>query len=134
MRVLIDTNVLFSALLFPSGVVGKAVTRALSSKAVEAFVCDYSIEELITIWMRKKLDPASLHMFLEILKQGASIVKVPTKTVAGEEQIRDPKDVPILRVALAHKMDFVLTGDKDFHQLPFEKPKGISPREFFDLV
>ena len=51
MRVLIDTNILISALLFPSSVPARALLRAVSED--ELVLCDQNIAELREVLRRK---------------------------------------------------------------------------------
>lgn len=44
MKVFLDTNILFSAILFPDSVPDKALQKALSTH--EAITCDYVLDEL----------------------------------------------------------------------------------------
>ena len=37
-------------------------------------------------------------------------------------KLRDKKDIPVLRDALYHGIDVILTGDKDFLEAELEKP------------
>lgn len=45
MRVFLDTNIIFSAILFPGSVPDKALQKALCSP-YEAVTCDYVLDEL----------------------------------------------------------------------------------------
>lgn len=45
MRVFLDTNIIFSAILFPNSIPDKAFQKALSFPNV-AITCDYVLEEL----------------------------------------------------------------------------------------
>ena len=47
-----------------------------------------------------------------------------------EEKIRDVKDRPILRTALAWNMDIIVTGDKDFLEADLDYHLVITPSEF----
>lgn len=50
-----------------------------------------------------------------------------------KKKIRDAKDRPILRAALAAHVDFLLTGDKDFLEAAIVKPKIVSAAEFLSM-
>ncbi len=52
MRLLIDTNILVSAALFPDSVPAKAFTKAVTPPH-EAVVCDYSLDEMRRVFNRK---------------------------------------------------------------------------------
>ena len=61
-----------------------------------------------------------------------NVVKVPEEK--SKYKIRDKKDEPILRTALYHNVDIILTGDKDFTDLEMNKPKAITPSEYLTGV
>ena len=71
MRVMIDTNIFISAVLFPNGKASAALLKALISP-YQPVTCDYVID----------------------------VVKTPEAVVEDENLIRDEKDRPILRAAL----------------------------------
>ena len=60
---------------------------------------------------------------------------VPTPEIAEstENKIRDVKDRPILRAAIAAEADLILTGDKDFLESGLQKPKSVTAAEFLAL-
>ena len=47
-----------------------------------------------------------------------------------EAKIRDTKDRPIYRAAVAAKVDAILTGDKDFLESGITQPAMLSVAEF----
>lgn len=100
MKVLIDTNVLVAAVLFPEGVARQALARAIESG--DAIVCDYAISELHDVFERKfPTSTKLLPRFMAYLSSGVEIVATPDRTGVGEPLLRDPKDQPILSAALA---------------------------------
>ena len=63
------------------------------------------------------------------------IIKTPPETEGSEleEKIRDVKDRPILRTALAAGVDVLITGDKDFLEAELDSPRAISAADFLRL-
>lgn len=113
---LIDTNILISAALYPNSAPAQAFFKAVTAP-YRAVVCDYSMDELRRVFNRKfphKLD--SLNRFLSLLLLSTDIIDTPPSSEAWDEEknLRDENDKPILRAALTHKIDILLTGDKDF--------------------
>ena len=130
MTVLIDTNVLVSAALFPDGLAKQAFVAAIEG-GDEAIVCDYSIAELHEVFRRKF--PDRLHLlprFMAYLSSGVTIVSTPNEPTADEPIVRDPKDQPILSAARAADADLILTGDKDLLDAHLDWPTCVNPRGF----
>lgn len=99
MRVLIDTNVLFSAALNPNGTPFQAYVKAVTPPNT-GIICRQNIEELRRTFNRKlphKIQ--ALESFLAISMLMLEVVPVPETVHATEEQVRDINDRLILRAA-----------------------------------
>lgn len=107
-RILVDTNVLFSALVFPRSKPARALLYIADNH--EIILCDRNISELRDILGRKapKYLPDA-----EVLLAEMSYELIPAVDYA-EKLIRDAKDQPILNAAIVSDVDVILTGDKDF--------------------
>lgn len=124
MRVLIDTNILFSALLFPQSKPAKALFYIADNH--EIVLCDRNIAEPRDILERKA------PQFLpdaEVFLAELSYELIPAVDHA-EKLIRDAKDQPILNAAIVSGVDMILTGDKDFLSLEMEHPKCMTAAQF----
>jgi putative PIN family toxin of toxin-antitoxin system len=135
MKCVIDTNILISASLFPDSLPARAFLKAVAAPYT-AFVCDYSIDELYRVYNRKF--NAKLHVleaFLTVLLRTVKIIDTPPEedAVEAEMSIRDLKDRPILRAALASGAELLITGDKDFLESGLTYPRIITPAEFMNL-
>ncbi len=135
MKCVIDTNILISASLFPESIPANAFFKAVAAPYT-ALVCDYSIDELYRVYNRKfsgKL--AALEAFLTVLLRTVKIIDTPPdeESVEMEMSIRDLKDRPILRAALASDAELLLTGDRDFLDSGVTLPRIITPAEFMKL-
>ncbi len=126
MRILVDTNILFSALLFPHSKPAKALLYIADNH--EIVLCDRNIAELRDILKRKapKYLPDAEVLFAEL-----SYELIPAVDHA-EKLIRDAKDQPILNAAIVSNIDLILTGDKEFLCLDIERPKCITAAQFFE--
>lgn len=126
MRILIDTNVLFSALVFPHSKPAQALLYVADNH--EIVLCDRNIMELRDILKRKapKFLPDA-----EVLLAEMSYELIPAVDHA-EKLIRDAKDQPILNAAIVSDVDIILTGDKDFLSLEMEHPKSMTVAQFFE--
>ena len=133
MRILIDTNILISAMLNPNGTPYQAYLKAVTYPN-HAIICDQNIEELKRIFNKKfptKLD--ALDRFLSVASLSIEIVQVPVEEDSSESLIRDFNDRPILRAAIFAKADILLTEDKDFQESGIVTPKIMTAMEFMNL-
>ncbi len=126
MRILIDTNILFSALLFPGSKPAKALLYVAQNH--EMVLCDRNISELRDILNRKapKVLPDA-----EVLLAEMSYELIPAVDYA-EKLIRDAIDQPILNAAIISDVDVILTGDKDFLSLDLEHPRCMTAVQFLE--
>ena len=126
MRILVDTNILISALLFPKSKPSRALIYV--SEYHEMVLCDRNLYELRDVLKRKA--PNSLPD-AEVLLNELSYELIPA-TYNAEKLIRDAKDQPILNAAIVADVDIILTGDKDFLCLDMDHPKCMTVTEFFE--
>ena len=127
MRVLIDTNILFSALLFPGSKPAAALLHVADHH--EMVLCDRNIAEIRDILQRKA--PKYL-LVAEVLLAEMSYELIPAVDHA-EKLIRDAKDQPILNAAIVYDVDIILTGDKDFLSLDMDHPKCMTASEYLEM-
>lgn len=138
MRCLIDTNILISAALFPASVPAKAFFKAVTPPH-DAVVCDYSLDEMRWVFNRKFPDKiADYERFVAAMALSVDIVVTPPEDEAAaqgdERKIRDQKDRPIYRAAVAAKVDAILTGDKDFLESGITRPQMITVADFMQTA
>jgi putative PIN family toxin of toxin-antitoxin system len=131
-RVFIDANVLISTLVFPQGICGKALQKALE-KGIELVTSDYVIFEVKEVLSRKfpKVPLDKLQEFLELTD--ITLLESPTleEVLKYEDKISDKKDAPILATCIMHNITLV-SGDKVFQT---EKVKQlISVRSCSELL
>lgn len=100
MRVMIDTNVLISAVLFPSGRAAVALAKAMVEPC-ESVVSDYVVDEPRRKFREKFPDKVTeVEAFLYGALSSIEVVATPIEPLEAERAIRDVKDRPILRAAL----------------------------------
>ena len=126
MRILVDTNILFSALLFPGSKPARSLLHIAERHKV--VLCDRNIAELRDILRRKapKYLPDA-----EVLLAQLSYELIPAIDHA-EKLMRDAKDQPILNAAIIYDVDIILTGDKDFLALDLERPECMTAAQFLE--
>ncbi|HHV15622.1 MAG TPA: putative toxin-antitoxin system toxin component, PIN family [Gelria sp.] len=130
MRVMIDTNIIISAIRNPNGTPFAAYAKA-AQPPYKIVLCDQIIDEVRKVFNRKFPDSVSLieRFFTWALFE---VVSTPgeDKRAETEDMIRDVKDRPILRAALVSKVDVLITGDKDFLDSGVKNPQIVTAAEF----
>ena len=132
MRIVLDTNVLVSALLSPNGAPAAVLRLVLAGQVVLCFDARV-LSEYREVLCRPKFDfdvrlVESLLEFLE--SEGELIISVPL-TVS----LPDPDDAMFLEVAAAAGTDYLVTGN--LRHFPSQECRGMSvvpPREFLEFV
>lgn len=128
MKVLADTNILISALLWPGSKPAKALLDAVRRHTL--VLCDRNILEFRDV-LRKKVPEAlpDAEVFLaELSYELIPAIENPQKL------IRDAKDQPILNAAIIAGIDIILTGDKDFLSLKMERPRSMTVAEYLKQI
>ena len=127
MKLLVDTNILISAVLFPRSKPAKALVYTAENH--EMVLCDQNLAEFREVLNRKA--PQVLPD-AEVLLTELSYDLIPAAPHA-QKLIRDVKDQPILNAAILYDIDIILTGDKDFLSLDMERPKCMTVAQFLDI-
>lgn len=129
MRVMIDTNVLISALLFPSQQMNALIYKITTEH--QLVLSSYVIDELLNVVRRKfKANVKTIDLLLSQFSY--ELVYTPKQPKPRLFEIRDEKDYPVLYTAITEDVDVFITGDKDFDGLGLEKPEIISPVGFLE--
>lgn len=131
-RLIIDTNLLISAIIKPIIVPGKVLATSLQTGKL-CFSVETQ-EEVSEVLMRNKFDrymPENERMAkLETIFEYAVFFQ-PTETITA---CRDPKDDKFLSLALIAHPSFIITGDKDLLVLhPFRGINIVSAADFIAL-
>ena len=126
MRILVDTNVLFSALLFPKSVPSEALKHVVDDH--DLFLCKQNVEELREIIARKA--PEYLPSLADFL--AALSFTLISDSSRSKATIRDETDQPIIDAAINASVDIIVTGDKDFLAMELPKPKCITPKRYLE--
>ena len=121
MKIMIDTNILISSIVF-KGKVYNLVKYLLESEH-EIYVSEY-VEQEFKEKIYKKWT-AKAELYLERYQVAPFIHCESTTKILGA--LRDKKDIPVLSDAIFHNVDILLTGDKDFLESGIKRPKMLSP-------
>ena len=128
MKVVIDTNVLLSGLMYPEGTPGRMIAAWIENR----FDVVLSLDQLAEIGrvleypkIRRKLgwDDQKIEQFIKQLYIRAEVIELGEISV---EVAGDPDDAPILQTLIATHADILVTGDRDLLALreayPIETP------------
>jgi putative PIN family toxin of toxin-antitoxin system len=127
MRLVLDTNVLVSGLLFPGGPPSRLV-KAWRSGAFDLVISDFVIDELTRTWAhmapRLKASPNDLADFIDTIGVRAELLRIDAAMFAqaGTAGLRDPNDLPVLALLIGSGADHLVTGDKDLLALADTNP------------
>lgn len=129
MRIMIDTNVLISALLFPSEKMNELFKIITSNHAM--VLSSYVVDELYKVIERKF--PTKIQIIEDLLSRMSYELVYTPKTIKKQLiEIRDKSDYPVIHTAIIEDVDILITGDKDFQDLEIEKPEILTPIEFLE--
>jgi putative PIN family toxin of toxin-antitoxin system len=131
-RLIIDTNVIVSSLLFAYSVPRQAVNKALDHGNI--LISQPIVLELTKVLSRKKLNRYLLEE--ERIKFLADFLKVTEviEITQNFDLCRDKKDNKFIDLAVCGNADYLITGDDDLLILKsFHSTSIITPRQFLDL-
>jgi putative PIN family toxin of toxin-antitoxin system len=137
LRVVLDSNVLISAAIRPSGPPGQIIALMLAESAFELVLSPAIIREVEAALRLPKirrylLEPGRSHKWLDDIAALADVV-VDTGKIEGV--CRDPADEIILAAAIEGRADVIVSGDSDL--LDLQEHAGIAivpPRAFRDVI
>lgn len=113
MKVIVDTNVLVSAVL--KGRTPKEVIQFI----IDTPDCDWLVSKEILEEYKQVLSRPKFKLTPEIINQWWFVLDTVTRVVEVTNVVdfpRDRKDAKFLACALATDADFLLTGDRDFEE------------------
>lgn len=128
MRVVLDTNVVMSAIFFggdPKAIVRAAVSKQIELVATKAVLAEY---REVAERLHGHYHAVSFRRPLAILE---SLVKLVRPATLGGAVCRDPDDDAIIACALGGKAKIICSGDDDLLALNgFRGLEILKPREF----
>jgi putative PIN family toxin of toxin-antitoxin system len=129
MDVMIDSNVIISAALFPNPRMN-AFLQCISEEH-QLFLSSYSVDEVFDV-IRRKFAGRKPVMERFLQKLTYTFVHTPSVDILDADiYIRDRKDYPILASAIIADVDVLITGDSDFEPLmDMERPEIMTIRTF----
>jgi putative PIN family toxin of toxin-antitoxin system len=132
MRVVLDTNVVISAMLLPLSVPRQSLDRAMREGRL--LISAVTMAEVDEVIHRPKFDPYLTEEerieFLTTLVCEAELVNVREKVT----DCRDPRDNKFLELAVSGRATHIVAGDADLLVLhPFRRIIVVSPSAFITL-
>lgn len=127
MRVVLDTNVIVSAMLSPNGTPG-AILRGVLDGQLRLLVDNRVVFEYSDVLRRPKfrLEPHDVQAFLDFVEHEAEYVTAPPT----DAQFDDPDDRPFYEVAVNGGAGYLVTGNtRHFPKTPII----CSPRHFLQV-
>lgn len=117
LRVVCDTNVAVSALVFRAGRLDW-LREAWRTQALVPLVSRVTLAELVRVlgYPKLRLEAEETKSLLAQYMEHAETVE-PVRAAAGIPQCRDPDDRAFLRLAYAARADALVTGDTDLLSL-----------------
>ncbi|MEW6418329.1 MAG: putative toxin-antitoxin system toxin component, PIN family [Nitrospirota bacterium] len=132
MFIVLDTNVVVSALITPFGNAARILNMVISGD-LKLLYDDRILTEYREVLLRKKFGFAEndVDTLLEYIEtEGLRIT-----SAISNEPLLDKADIPFLEVAVSGKADALVTGNKrHFKVKPVKGLKILSPDEFFKIV
>ena len=129
MRVVFDSNILVSALVFPGKRAEKAVLRIIEGRD-HLLISGPIVSEVLTVLVRKfAREREELARIAVLLAELAETVR-PRRRL---QVLRDDPDNRILECALAGRADWIVTGDREMLELgSFEGICMLSLRTYLE--
>ncbi len=111
MRIVLDTNVLVSALIAGSGPPGR-VLMAIRRERLTLVTSEAQLAELRTVLTRDRLRPYLRSEDAEDLMRNLEVIGEVAADLPEVDASPDPDDNPILATAIAGRADLIVSGDK----------------------
>lgn len=132
--VVIDTNLVLSALVFSHGRLAP-LRHAWQSGQCQPLVCKATVAELIRVltYPKFKLSDEEQQELLADYLPHCKAILLPAK-LPRVPDCRDPHDLPFLHLAIVGKADALLSGDQDLLSLKARfKCPIVSAEEWFTI-
>ena len=128
MRIVLDTNVLVSALLTPAGPPA-SIVNAVITGAIAALVDNRILFEYEDVLHRSKFgfESGDIRSVLEFFRHECEYVAA----VSTSSTFDDPADLPFYEVALSGKADYLVTGNTKHYP---DEDWILSPTHFLRIL
>ena len=127
MRVMVDTNILVSAILLDSKRINEFFELLFAKHSL--VISNYIIDELFETARKKFPDRVSVIDGL-LARMPYELVYTPREIEPNLFEVRDPDDYPILYTAVREGVEVLVTGDNDLLAVEIEAPEIMRPWDF----
>jgi putative PIN family toxin of toxin-antitoxin system len=130
LRVVLDTNILISAIAYPGSIPGR-IFSAWQSGQLDVVLSRYILNEMERVLPRfaqVKLSASGIRDLADSFMFRAEMVE---PSAVAEASLRHEADAPVLGTLLAAKADYLITGDKDLLAIAGKYPI-ITPAAFWE--
>jgi putative PIN family toxin of toxin-antitoxin system len=128
LKILVDTNILISAMFYPKSNPARALHHAADHH--DLVLSDHNVAEFRRI-AKEKFSGVEADIDLFLTELTYELILAPE---APQKLIGDPKDAPILNAAIVAGVDVIISGDKHFLSLELERPKTMKVSEYLEYV
>lgn len=136
MRVVLDTNIVFSAIASPAGPPGQVVARWFAREFTWVSSGEL-LSELERVLRSKKarrhprVDADTVEALLKEFREAVQVVTPSLRLTV----LTDDADNRVLEAAIEGAADYIVTGDRALLELAeYEGVRIVSPREFLALM
>jgi len=129
LRVVLDTNVLVSGLVYPGSLPGRIVA-AWRQGGLEVVLSQHILDEFVRVLPRLKQSRRSAQEIRELADSLMFQADMVEPGGLPDTELRDPDDQPVLQTLLAAGAQYLVTGDKDLLALG-ERYPIITPAQFW---
>lgn len=129
LRVVLDTNVLVSGLVYPGSVPGRIVT-AWRLGSFELVLSRYILDEMVRVLPRLSRRPLDAAEIRDLADGFMFLADVVDPDASSDAALRDPADQPVLATLRAAQANYLITGDKDLLALA-ERYPIVAPAQFW---
>ena len=129
LRIVLDTNVLVSGMVYPGSVPGR-ILSLWRHGGLDVVLSRYILDELTRVLPRLSRSPISLIETRDLVDSLMFLADVVEPDMECDARLRDPADQPVLATLRAAKALYLITGDKDLLALADTYPI-LTPAAFW---
>jgi putative PIN family toxin of toxin-antitoxin system len=130
LRVVLDTNVLVSALAYPGSIPGR-ILNAWHEGELDLVLSRYILDEMVRVLPRLPRIPLTPAEIRDLADSFLFVAEIVEPSTTPDETLRDPADQLVLGTLRAAQADYLITGDNDLLALGKRYPI-VTPAFFWE--